>query len=336
MSSSSRHRKARRNRRIFFGALALTLLCLTAAIGYAQTRPTKTTKVAHTTKKVANKPTETVTATNNPQPAATNTTTPTATITPKQTPALVAPTDHTDAGLTNIVNTWAAKQAVSVTVSVQEINGNLRGASYKQTTSIIPASTYKIYAAYAMLHEIEKGNYTLSTKLSDGNTVQTDITNMIVVSDNAAGRAIGFAIGWKNINALLAAQGLTATDLYNYVPPSTAPVGDKHTTAKDLTLILKKLANGSLLNPEHTEFLLGLMKRQTHRTGIPAGVPAGVAVADKPGWLSVSAGEGNDIRNDAGIVYGPKSTYVLVVTTTGTTETRIADLSQQVYAYLQQ
>lgn len=330
MTSSPRQRKTRRNRRIFFGALALTLLCLTAAIGYAQSRSSKATTTPKTTNATAKKQPEPATQTSEVETATPTTTTQPA---PKQ-PA--APIEHTDTGLVAIVEAWAAKQPVSVTVSVQELTGGLRSASHKQTTSIIPASTYKIYAAYAMLHEIEKGNYTLSTKLSDGNTVQTDITNMIVVSDNAAGRAIGFAIGWKNINALLAAQGITGTDLYNYVPPSTAPVGDKLTTAKDLSIILKKLANGSLLNPEHTEFLLGLMKRQTHRTGIPAGLPAGVAVADKPGWLSVSAGEGSDIRNDAGIVYGPKSTYVLVVTTTGTTETRIADLSQQVYAYLQQ
>lgn len=290
-----------------------------------QTRPSQANTLAKTAKPETSK-----TPTNTQKPAE-NTTSVT---TPVQTAA--NPREHTDAGLESIITAWATQQNVSVTVAVQEITGDLRGASYKQTASIIPASTYKIYAAYAMLHEIEKGNYTLATKLDDGNTVQTDITNMIVVSDNAAGRALGFELGWKNINALLATQGLTGTDLYNYIPPSTAPIGDKHTTAQDLSRILQKLANGSLLNADHTAFLLGLMKRQTHRTGISAGVPAGIAVANKPGWLSVAAGEGNNIRNDAGIVYGPKSTYVLVITTTGTTETPIANLSRQLYTYLQQ
>ncbi len=77
------------------------------------------------------------------------------------------------------------------------------------------------------------------------------------------------------------------------------------------------------------------MESQKYRERIPGGVPGGVTVADKPGWLTVAEGDGENVQNDAAIVYGPKSTYILVITTTGSTTQPLADLSRQVYDYLQ-
>ena len=59
-----------------------------------------------------------------------------------------------------------------------------------------------------------------------------------------------------------------------------------------------------------------------------ADLPVGRIVADKPGWLS-------NVQNDAAVVYGPKSTYVLVIMTNGSTTQPLADLSKQIYDYLQ-
>jgi beta-lactamase class A len=84
-----------------------------------------------------------------------------------------------------------------------------------------------------------------------------------------------------------------------------------------------------LLNTSNTDLLLRLMKTQQWRERIPAGVPSGIAVADKPGWL-------NDVQNDAAIVYGPKSTYTLVIMTNGASTSPLADLSRQIYTYLEQ
>jgi beta-lactamase class A len=92
--------------------------------------------------------------------------------------------------------------------------------------------------------------------------------------------------------------------------------------------MLNKLQSGTLLGPTDTDMLLGLMKNQAYRERIPAGVPNGVVVADKPGWLP-------NVENDAAIVYGPKSTYILVVMTTGSTTQPLAYLSQVIYNQLQ-
>ena len=61
------------------------------------------------------------------------------------------------------------------------------------------------------------------------------------------------------------------------------------------------------MNSSDTDRLLGLMKRQKYRDGIPAGT--GLPVADKVGFV-------DDVIHDAGIVYSPKGTYVLVIMTT--------------------
>ncbi|MEJ0073010.1 MAG: serine hydrolase [Candidatus Saccharibacteria bacterium] len=136
-----------------------------------------------------------------------------------------------DAGLNQILAAWAGQHSFTSSVVVTELTGSMRTASYNPTASVVPASTYKLYVAYAILHGAEQGTYTLFGNAGDGNSIQTDLTDMIVNSDNTAARTLGFMYGWKNINALLQTQGIDNTNLYNYIPPSTNPVGDKHTTA---------------------------------------------------------------------------------------------------------
>lgn len=245
-------------------------------------------------------------------------------------------TAHQDAQLQQIIESWAAKYSFHTSVVVRELTGDLRSATWQATDSVVPASTYKIYVAYGVLHGIELGSYTLNTKTSDGNTVQTDLNNMILNSDNDAARTLGFLVGWQNLNTLLQGQGISSTNLNNYVGSNTSPVGDKHTTAADLTTMLDKLYSGQALNQTHTQLLLHLMENQHYRERVPSGVPAGVTVADKPGWLTGNDDPGTIVQNDAAIVYGPKSTYELVITTSGSSTSPLAALSAQVYNYLEQ
>jgi beta-lactamase class A len=255
--------------------------------------------------------------------------------TSQTTPTVTTPpTDSSQ--LNQIITTWAAQQSFSSSVVVKQLTGGSQTASYKADTSMVPASTYKIYVAYAVLHGVEQGTYTLTQVLSDGHSVQTDLSNMILNSDNDAARALGFLVGWQNINTLLKSQGINSTNLYNYVPPSTQPVGDKHTTANDLATTLEKLYDGKLLNHTNTQLLLNLMKQQHYRERIPSGVPSGTVVADKPGWLSPADGVNEYVQNDAAIVYGAKSTYVLIIVTTGSSTQALANLSKLVYNQLEQ
>jgi|GEM_PF-954126 len=263
-----------------------------------------------------------------------------ATTTPTTTPQTTSPpsTPVTQGDqLTSIVNTWRGQYSFGSAVTVLELTGSKRAIHANSTTRMVPASTYKIYVAYAILHGVEQGRWTLGTTLSDGHTIQADLENMILNSNNDAARALGFYYDWNDINSLIWSIGISRqTNLYNYVPPSTEPIGNKYTTSDDLAAMLQKIYEGSVLNQSHTSYLIGLLKQQRYRERIPAGVPSSVAVADKPGWLSPVDGYDGYVQNDAAIVYGPKSTYILVITTSGSSTQPLTALSQQVYGYLQQ
>lgn len=244
-------------------------------------------------------------------------------------------TIHASSQLQQIVSSWAQRQSFTSAVTVQQLTAGDQVASYRSTDSMVTASTYKVYVAYAVLYDVEHGKYSLKQTLSDGNTVQADLTTMILDSDNDTARTLGFLVGWKNIDTLLKAQGLSATNLYNYIPPSTEPVGDKHTTAQDMTTLLNKLYNQKLLNRTNTKMLIGLMERQYYRERIPAGTPNMVEVADKPGWLTPADGINEYVENDVAIIYGPKSAYILTIFTTSKSTQPLTELSRLVYNQLE-
>ena len=263
-------------------------------------------------------------------------TTDTKTVASKQSETSANPIAHTDSQLQSLVDSWAAAQHYDTTVVVQELDGDLRGATHRATQQMITASTYKIYVAYAVLHEVEQGTYTMNTTTRTGQTVSAALNKMILQSDNASAEALGFLVGWDKINQLASAAGTTQTDINNYNSAGLPLSGSKLSTATDLTTVITKLQSGTLLNATNTKLLLDLMKAQVWRQRIPAGVPAGVSVADKPGWLIADNSGTPSVQNDAAIVYGPHSTYTLVVMTGSDSTRPLADLSEQVYDYLQE
>ncbi|HSX05050.1 MAG TPA: serine hydrolase [Candidatus Saccharimonadales bacterium] len=238
------------------------------------------------------------------------------------------PTAHTDAQLQQLVDNWASQQPFDSSVVVQELNGQLRTASRDADTPMTTASTYKIYVAYAVLHQVEQGTYAMQTTTRTGQTVQAALQKMILQSDNDSAEGLGFLVGWDKINQLAAAAGAVHTNINNYDSTGQPTNGNKLSTAADLATMVTKLQQGTLLNVADSAMLLGLMKSQVWRERIPAGVPSGIAVADKPGWLG-------NVENDAGIVFGPKSTYTLVIMTNDSTTRPLADLSKLVYSYLE-
>lgn len=161
-----------------------------------------------------------------------------------QSQGTTKPTAHTDTGLQAIVETWAAQYPYDTAVVVQELDGDLRGASHRPTNQMITASTYKIYVAYAVLHQIEQGAYSLNTVTRSGQTVSTALERMILQSDNVSAEALGFLVGWDRINQLVAAAGATQTDINNYSSAGLPVDGSKLSTATDLTTIVTKLQRG--------------------------------------------------------------------------------------------
>jgi beta-lactamase class A len=83
------------------------------------------------------------------------------------------------------------------------------------------------------------------------------------------------------------------------------------TTAYGLMLILRALAEHTIVSKEASQQMIDILAKQEFNTGIPAGLPAGTRVAHKTGDIT-------KIAHDAGIVFRPDGTaYVLVVLTRG-------------------
>lgn len=236
-----------------------------------------------------------------------------------------------DEGLQRIIDDWTKQRDEKASVYVQELinvsNLDLREASHNKDEPMIPASAYKVYLAYAVMHSIEKGSLSMATETQGGQTIEQCLNEMIINSDNVCANNIGLLIGWDKANQMLKEIGLTSTDLNNYDSSGERINGNKETTAADMTIFLKKLYEGAILNDSDTNKLIELMKQQVRRERIPAGLPADVEVASKPGWLG-------GVQTDAGIVYGQKSIYLIVIFTNESYPEPLADLSKNIYDYL--
>ena len=90
------------------------------------------------------------------------------------------------------------------------------------------------------------------------------------------------------------------------------------TTARGLLTLLDRLAHGTAVDTASDAAMIEILKRQKFNDGIPAGLPAGVAVAHKTGTIT-------RIHHDAGVVYAPRP-YVLVVLTRGFPDEKASDL----------
>lgn len=233
-----------------------------------------------------------------------------------------------DSSLERQLAEWAERQDAEYSIMVRELDGAQRAAGRLQEKHMVPASTYKIFVAYAALKRIEEERYTLETQTRTGSTIRQALEKSIVRSDNEEARGLGFLIGWDNINDMLKDRGFNNTDLDNYDDKGNLLDSHKTTTAADEADFLARLEQRELLNTDHTNLLLDLMKKQIWKERVVAGVPADVTVASKPGWLP-------GIQTDAAIVYGPKSRYVIVILSNSSDPAPLAALSRLVYSHLQ-
>lgn len=227
----------------------------------------------------------------------------------------------TSAGLQARINDWVMTHNGTYSVVVKELGGKERSASFRASSSVVAASTYKLFVAYAAYHLSEAGTLDLNQVILEGKTIEQCIQVAIVNSDNNCAIAVAERIGWAQIDAMLAEAGYQNIRLNNYSAPKVYD-GEKIAPASELAKLLEKLHVGTLLNPSNTAKLLGYMKSQVYRQGIPAGAK-GATVADKVGFLY-------GYLHDAAIVYTPSSTYVLVIMTDGSSWQNIASLTKAI------
>lgn len=226
-------------------------------------------------------------------------------------------------GLGALIRDWEAATYGTYGIVVRELNGAHRYADWQPDRPFVTSSTYKMFLAYTVFTKIGRGEIRFDQQTDMGWTVDECIREMIVNSTNPCAISLQNMVGWEMVDQMVHEAGFTSTNLNN------RSGGDKYSTVRDETNFLMRLQSGTLMSPEHTDYLMGLLKRQIWRGGIPSGVPRGTVVANKVGFY-------DGWVHDVAIVYGPKSTYILGIMSRGGSDPKFADLSRRVYNFFNQ
>lgn len=168
------------------------------------------------------------------------------------------------------------------------------------------ASLIKLFIMATAYDEIEKGNLVSSE-------VESDIHQMIIVSDNNAANRMIDRLGFSKINEYIRNNGYSNTEI-NRKMLASADNGDNYTSTRDVARLLEKIYNKNCVSSSASEQMMYHLKAQTLKEKIPAGVPSGVETASKTGELST-------VENDAAIVFKDGQPYILVVMSSGLSDT---------------
>ena len=227
---------------------------------------------------------------------------------------------QTNAGLLAIIKDWDATHYGDYAVIIRELGGQNRYAEFNPDKQYVTASTFKLWVYYAVQDRIQKGQVSYQTVTDMGWTVEACLQEMIVRSTNPCAASLMNLVGWQESQNLVAAAGFSSTNINNFAG------GDKTSTIRDETNFMMRLYYGTLMGPEANDRLLGYLKRQIWRTGIPVGVPRGTVVANKVGLY-------NGWVHDVGIIYGPKSTFIIGIMSKSGTDPAFAELTRRVYNF---
>lgn len=238
-------------------------------------------------------------------------------ITPIEAPKKYIRTySSSDVGLSALMKNFAEDNLGTYGVSLIELSGNRRRASFNDAKKFTTASTYKAFVAFSVLKRVEAGQMSWGDQVASGRTLSKCFDDMIVLSDNACAEALVKRIGYRSLTNDAASIGATNT--------SFVDAESYKTTAGDLSLLMAQLETGQLpINGDSRGRFLGALKRNVYRQGIPAG--ASGAVADKVGFL-------DGLLHDTAIVYSPQGTYVLTIMTDGSSWGKIAELTKKIEA----
>ena len=191
--------------------------------------------------------------------------------------------------------------------------------------SIIDGSEYR-------LNKDDDSDQEIYDRIGQTMPVIVLVDRMITWSSNLATNLLIEKVKAENVTEMIRELGAKDIQVLRGVEDPKAFQAGKNntTTAYDLMLLLRLIAENKFLNSRACERMVEILSSQRFNDGIPAGVPAATRVAHKTGNITKH-------NHDAAIVYAPgRKPYVLVVLTKGIAEQKrsaklIADISRVVY-----
>jgi beta-lactamase class A len=194
-----------------------------------------------------------------------------------------------------------------------------------QFFSIVDGSEYR-------LNKDDDSDQEIYGRIGQAMPVIVLVDRMITWSSNLATNLLIEKVKAENVAQLTRELGAKDIQVLRGVEDPKAFQAGKNntTTAYDLMLLLRLIAEKKFLNGRACDKMVEILLSQRFNDGIPAGLPAATRVAHKTGNIT-------KINHDAAIVYAPgRKPYVLVVLTKGIAEQKrsnklIADISRVIY-----
>jgi beta-lactamase class A len=127
------------------------------------------------------------------------------------------------------------------------------------------------------------------------------VERMVTVSGNLATNLVLEQVGLAEVGAVLSDAGCSErTQVVRGIEDYAARDAgiDNLVTADDLARLMVALAEGRLAGPEATAACERTLRAQTYRDGIPAGLPGGLVVGNKTGWI-------DGVNHDVALVRPP-------------------------------
>ena len=148
-------------------------------------------------------------------------------------------------------------------------------------------------------------------------TVEELLQQMIVYSDNIATYLLDNVVDLDILRQTYRDLGLPNPYYRLSAPPVVMASPEYTISAHDYASFFRILYNASYLSKPMSDKALRLLSATDFKTGLSAGVPAGIKVAHK--WGTHLSGANQEIKqfHDCGIVYYPEHPYLLCVMSVG-------------------
>jgi beta-lactamase class A len=270
-------------------------------------------------------------------------------------------------GVQAAIDSLAAAAGAEVSVYYRSLDANAGAADsllVRADVRMHAASTMKVPVLVQLFLDHETGRLSLDDSLEvttsfrsivDGSPYELDRTSdsdsslyahagearplrelarlMIVRSSNLATNLLIDLVDARRVTATMRSLGADSIEVLRGVEdiPAFEAGLNNTTTARDLGILFVALGTGRIASEASRREILGILEQQEFRDKIPAGLPAGVRVANKTGWIT-------GISHDAALVFPPaRAPYVLVVLTRGAeaeaAERLIAGVSRLVWEH---
>lgn len=226
------------------------------------------------------------------------------------------------ADLTKVIDLELAKLDGDYAVIVKDLTSKIT-YSKNETRAFASASIYKLAIMYKVYDAVENKELSLAQEIAPGLTTQKALELMITVSDNDSALALAEKVGWKNAQNTLEKDGVIGFDLNRETPTVNAAAA---------SALLEKVYRNEAVSPDASKKMKELLLAQQINDRIPRFLPTDVKVAHKTGEL-------DNIRHDAGIVFGKKSDYIFIILSEtpapGIAVDKIANLSKTIFYTLE-